>query len=138
LSVFTPGIATDATEGLLFLLGRNQALGVISDGDQIALPRGTADDGIYLGQLDGTPCFARFVGDDGLPSGSSVVPLRQLFGQISDEAFGIAGQALALTAWDRDHRFCGRCGAETVRSTRSGYAAARGARPARTRDYRRR
>jgi NAD+ diphosphatase len=46
------------------------------------------------------------------------VPLRQLFGALPDEAFAVAGRALGLTAWDRDHRFCGRCGGPTVRSAR--------------------
>jgi NAD+ diphosphatase len=36
---------------------------------------------------------------------------------LSDEDFGVAGRALGLTAWDRDHRFCGRCGSPTERST---------------------
>jgi NAD+ diphosphatase len=45
------------------------------------------------------------------------VALRQLFGALPDEDFAIAGRALGLTAWDRDHRFCGRCGALTTRST---------------------
>ena len=36
---------------------------------------------------------------------------------LDDEDFGIAGRALGLTSWDRDHRFCGRCGGATARST---------------------
>ena len=37
---------------------------------------------------------------------------------LSDDAFAVAGRALGLVAWDRDHRHCGRCGAATVRSDR--------------------
>ena len=118
LSVFTPGITTDATEGLLFLLARNQTLCVIRDGETVRLPRGDAGDDLYLGDLDGTPCFARYLGDDSLPPDTEASPMRQLFGQLTDEEFGIAGRALAITTWDRDHRYCGRCGAETVRSVK--------------------
>jgi NAD+ diphosphatase len=116
LRVFTPGITTDATEGLLFVLARSQTLCVIRDGDALALPRGEAGDGVYLGDLDGAPCFARYLGGDSLPPDTEAAPLRQLFGQLTDEQFGVAGRALAVTTWDRDHRFCGRCGTETVRS----------------------
>src|SRR5205085_4276594 len=84
----------------------------------LALPRGEAGDGVFLGTLDGTPCFARFLAGDALPADSEAVPLRQLFGQLTDEEFGIAGRALAVTTWDRDHQYCGRCGGETVRSTK--------------------
>lgn len=85
----------------------------------IAVPvADVADDAIYLGDLDGTACFARLVEPGAPPSGSEPIPLRQLFGVLSDEEFGIAGRALGLTAWDRDHRFCGRCGSPTERSTR--------------------
>lgn len=116
--MFTPGITTDATEGLLFLLARNQTLCVIREDDALRLPHGPAEDGIYLGELDGVPCFTRFLGDGALPPDSEAAPLRQLFGQLPDETFGVAGRSLALTTWDRDHRYCGRCGAETQRSTK--------------------
>jgi NAD+ diphosphatase len=118
--VFTPGVTTEATEGLLFLLARNQTLCVIRDGDDsVVLPRGApSEDGLYLGELDGEPCFAQFLGDGALPPNCEAAPLRQLFGQLSDETFATAGRALAVTTWDRDHRYCGRCGAETVRSTK--------------------
>jgi NAD+ diphosphatase len=75
------------------------------------VPRGPAGDAIYLGELDGEPCFAREA-----DVGAATVPLRQLFGVLSDEAFGVAGRALALLAWDRDHKHCGRCGAPTERA----------------------
>ena len=35
---------------------------------------------------------------------------------LSDDDFAISGRALGLTGWDRDHRYCGRCGAATERS----------------------
>src|SRR5438477_12989000 len=100
-SVFTPGVATDATSGLHFVISKNASLCVIRDGDTLGLPRGPAADAIYLGDLDGIPCFARWLGDDPIPAGAEVVPLRQLFGSLTDEQFGIAGRALGLTSWDR-------------------------------------
>ena len=115
--MFTPGVTTDATSGLHFVISKNASLCVIRDGDTLILPTGPAEGAIYLGDLDGTPCFARWLGDDPIPAGAEVAPLRQLFGSLPDEQFGIAGRALGLTSWDRDHRHCGRCGTATERST---------------------
>jgi NADH pyrophosphatase NudC (nudix superfamily) len=71
---------------------------------------------IYLGTLDGEPCFAS---DSTPPPGTAAVPLRQLHGVLSDEELGVAARALGVITWDRDHRHCGRCGAVTERSPSS-------------------
>jgi NAD+ diphosphatase len=116
---FTPGITSTASEGRLYLI-TGQSLCVISgDTGEPRVPTGPAPStAVFLGELDGAPCFARMLDDgDAPPDGSEPVALRQLFGALPDDDFGIAGRALALTAWDRDHRFCGRCGAPTARSS---------------------
>jgi NAD+ diphosphatase len=115
--VFIPGIRSDATEGRIFAVSGQELCVVRDDGGAVRVPWGATDGALYLGELDGEPCFARALShDDAAPEGTSRVALRQLFGALPDEVFGIAGRALGLTAWDRDHRFCGRCGAETERS----------------------
>lgn len=114
---FVPGVSSPASEGKLYIV-TEQSLCVVRTIGGVELPAGQAVDAIYLGERDGLPCFARsLVTGEAPPVGSEPVPLRRLFGVISDEDFGIAGRALGLTAWDRDHRFCGRCGAPTERST---------------------
>jgi NAD+ diphosphatase len=111
---FVPGIATTATRGRIFALV-GPAIHV-HPGSPPAIPvDDVTHDDLYLGELDGTPCFAR---EDRPPADTTPMPLRALFGAISDEEFGVAGRALGLTAWDRDHRFCGRCGLPTERSVR--------------------
>ena len=108
---FAPGIATSARRGRVFAVVE-QSLHVVIEDDRPAIPVAEIDDAaLYLGDLDGEPCFAT----DRAPAGDPV-PLRELFGALSDDEFGIAGRALGLTAWDRDHRHCGRCGAPTERS----------------------
>ncbi|MEO6773619.1 MAG: NAD(+) diphosphatase [Kofleriaceae bacterium] len=126
---FIPGITTTAERGLVFAIAA-QNLYVVRQ-PRIAVPTAAAT-ALYLGELDGTPCFAQLV-DEGPPPGGDCEPvaLRQLFGTLSDEEFAVAGRALGLTAWDRDHRHCGRCGSATVPSqtertrtcTRCGFAA---------------
>jgi NAD+ diphosphatase len=95
-----------------------QSLHVTRDGHRAQIPVGAPPTGaVFLGELDGEACFAieghEVGGADEL---GEPVALRQLFGVLSDDDFGIAGRALGLTAWDRDHRHCGRCGAPTERS----------------------
>jgi NAD+ diphosphatase len=113
--VFTPGVTTSATRGLLFVIA-GQALCVIREPRPV-VPTGDAHDALYLGDLDGVPCFGRLLGSDAAPEGSEPTPLRQLYGALSEEEFAIATRALGLTAWDLDFRFCGRCGSPTARST---------------------
>jgi NAD+ diphosphatase len=111
---FEAGIAAQGTKGRVYGIG-GAAL-VVEEGPRV--PVGEAGpDALYLGTLDGEPCFARLIGEgDPLPPGARLVPLRQLFGALPDADFAVAARALGLTAWDRDHRHCGRCGAPTARS----------------------
>ena len=101
--VFEPGVTSPVRRGRLFVLA-GQAL-------RISPAAEIVDDDLFLGALDGEPCFARGVERD-----ADATPLRQLFGVLTDDEFAVAGRALGLVAWDRDHRHCGRCGSATVRS----------------------
>ncbi len=112
--VFTPGVTTSATSGLLFVIA-GQALCVIRE-PRPSIPTGDPGDALFLGDLDGAPCFARVLGTDPPPDGSELTPLRQLYGVLSEEEFAIAARALGLTMWDLDARHCGRCAAPTARS----------------------
>jgi NAD+ diphosphatase len=48
------------------------------------------------------------------PEGHGWVGLRALFSVLEDAHFALAGRALQLLQWDRDHQHCGRCGTPTV------------------------
>jgi NAD+ diphosphatase len=109
---FRPGVTTTANRGRIYAVS-GQTLHVERDSSTTRIPIGAPPPGaLYLGELDGEACFAI----DGASDLGEPVALRQLFGVISDDEFAIAGRALGLMAWDRDHRFCGRCGSETARS----------------------
>jgi NAD+ diphosphatase len=111
---FLPGITSTAARGRIYVVS-GQSLHVVRDERGVQIPVAAPPPGaVFLGELDGEACFAVEGNADGL---GEPVALRQLFGVLSDEDFGIAGRALGLTAWDRDHRHCGRCGAPTERST---------------------
>lgn len=66
----------------------------------------------YIGGWGGQPCFAVEVEDivelDALRYQSG--NLYHLLGRVDDALFALTGRAAQILAWERDHRFCGRCG----------------------------
>jgi NAD+ diphosphatase len=112
--VFIAGVTSTATAGRRYLVS-GQALCVAEDATIPTGPVGA--DWLYLGALDDVACFACTLADgEAPPPGTTARPLRQLYGVLGDDDFGIAARALGLTTWDRDHRWCGRCGTPTERS----------------------
>jgi NAD+ diphosphatase len=67
-----------------------------------------------LGIFDGFPCHAALVGPDadtGIRSdGFSWQNLRTLLPQMDSDVGFLAGRALQTLNWQRNNRFCGRCG----------------------------
>jgi NAD+ diphosphatase len=70
-----------------------------------------------LGVLDGAAVWALDVtehqGAGGFDDVSALLPLMALHGRVDDVRWTLAGRAVQLVAWDRTHRFCGRCGTPT-------------------------
>jgi NAD+ diphosphatase len=66
----------------------------------------------FMGYWHDQPCYALEI--DGTveldPMRYQRGSLYQVLGRIGDELFALAGRASQLLAWERDHRFCGRCG----------------------------
>jgi NAD+ diphosphatase len=70
---------------------------------------------LYLGRLRGVDCWAaELPANAAPPAGLSWEGLRPLFSVLDDDHFALAGRALQLLQWDRDHQFCGRCGTPTL------------------------
>jgi NAD+ diphosphatase len=60
-----------------------------------------------------THCYcAEVEGPEGAswPAGLLADGLRQLYPQLGDALFALAGRAIQVVEWDRTHQFCGRCG----------------------------
>jgi NAD+ diphosphatase len=69
---------------------------------------------LYLGRLGGVDCWAaELAAQAPAPAGLAWEGLRPLFSVLDDDHFALAGRALQLLQWDRDHQFCGRCGRPT-------------------------
>ncbi len=70
----------------------------------------------YLGARAGEPCWsAELSAGVRLTAHARLTNLRALFGVLPDVDYAIAGRAAQVVAWERDHQFCGRCGAPTER-----------------------
>ena len=69
---------------------------------------------IYLGRLDGRPCFAiPLETEPEAPTGYQFTGLRELFGRLEEPIHGVAGRAFQTIEWYLSHAFCGRCGTPT-------------------------
>ena len=69
---------------------------------------------IYLGRLDGRPCFAiPLPAEPAASPGFAFLGLRELFGQLEEPIHGVAGRAFQIVEWYLSHAFCGRCGSQT-------------------------
>ena len=52
----------------------------------------------------------------GVNAETQFVDLMRLFGDVDEPTWAAAGRAVQLVEWARCHRYCGRCGTETVDS----------------------
>ncbi len=74
-----------------------------------------ADTDCLIGELAGAQCrLVAWPATIELPQGLIRHNLRQVWGLISEAYFAVASRARVLLAWDRQHRFCGACGAPTA------------------------
>jgi len=73
---------------------------------------------IYLGMQEDMPVLAAVSGIDlaTLPETIKAVEYRPVYtqGLIPEDQLGAMAQAVSLLTWHENHRFCGRCGTETV------------------------
>lgn len=92
----------------------------ITDAD----PGGEGTDGVdalFVGTVDGRHVWA-VDGNDTRPHGGggedgedgrAFVNLMRLYGSVPEATWAAAGRAVQLVEWNRNHRFCGRCGTPT-------------------------
>lgn len=69
----------------------------------------------YLGTYGGEHCYAaELAPQQAAPDGHTLLGLRDLLGHVDDTLAGISGRAFQILEWNRNHRYCGRCGGETM------------------------
>ena len=80
----------------------------------IAIARSEITASHYLGDWAGNACGVHYLARQVVVPGCEWRGLRSLLGAVSEAEFGLAGRAMQVVNWDRDHRYCGRCGGETA------------------------
>lgn len=69
----------------------------------------------YIGSYDGTPCFAGEVEREvDAPAGMTFQNIRRLYQQTDEDFLWVAGRAVQVVDWYRNHAFCGKCGQATT------------------------
>jgi len=69
----------------------------------------------HLGIWQEQHCYAiELPTDSVLPPGMKWVGLRQAYGILPEALFSLAGEAIQILDWERNHQFCGRCSTPTV------------------------
>lgn len=108
-----PGFWFVFNKDALLVKNKNGKVSVpfLDDIPAIALP---LDEALYLGRLDSYPCFSVSVPEGTtFPEGWSFIGLRQLFNLLQEDMFWLAARAYHLSYWDKNTRYCGRCGSIT-------------------------
>ena len=104
--VHRKGLVVNSESGGIRMLDAAEARAVAAAPDEAAH---------YLGHDDGVHAFALAAAPEIAPP-FSLMPLRGLFGSVSDTIFAVAGRAVQIVDWAATHRFCGRCATPTVRT----------------------
>ncbi len=87
----------------------------VHDPFDLCLPLGPK---LYLGTLDGRLCYTAECDPDTTPrQGMIFSGLRRLFGLVNKNLFQVAGRAFQIMNWDKNSRFCGRCGEAMIASS---------------------
>lgn len=76
----------------------------------------TAGETHEIGSLEGVSVFAAALEPEvEPPPGMAFHGLRKLWARLPENVWTLAGRAVQIVEWDRNHRFCGRCGSPTER-----------------------
>ncbi len=112
----------DHPNAISFAFRKNELL-IVRHGDTIEIPSYAQleqlhldlDLETYLGDLDGSDLIAWELSEraEEFPAGWELAGLRSIFGAVDDQLFALAGRAVQLLDWRRNHRYCGRCGTRT-------------------------
>ncbi|MCC6867814.1 MAG: NAD(+) diphosphatase [Burkholderiales bacterium] len=107
-----------ADDAYAFAFRGDQVLVRTPDAQALVLPRRGELDAVgvtgnlhFLGSLGSCACVALDLRDDAPePAGMRFVGLRALFFKVPEELLALAARAFQIVDFDRNHRYCGRCG----------------------------
>ena len=104
---------------MVVIEGTEPSLPLCADLAELGL---VADARHYLGLYRGQHCYAvELAADAPVAETVKFKDMRSLFGVIEEPLAVLAGRAYQIKEWDRNHRYCGRCGGPTqMRSNERG------------------
>ncbi len=118
-----PDHAGEHPDAISFAFRKNELL-VHRNGDALEIPSYAELEQLqldlnletYLGELGGSDSIAWELSERAgeFPAGWELAGLRSIYGEIDDQLFALAGRAVQLLDWRRNHRYCGRCGSPTA------------------------
>ncbi len=122
-SLVRPLLPRDRADTIAFAFRQSEALVFRTDDDAgFGVPTLTQLDELafdlrletYIGELDEADVIAWELDPDvDAPEGWTFEGVRALYGLVEEELYGLAGRAVQLIDWRRNHQFCGRCGTPT-------------------------
>lgn len=68
---------------------------------------------IYLGTFRGHPCYCAEVKKHIELEKIDFYDLRSLYSILDEDIYLLAGRAIQIVNWDKNHQFCGKCGTST-------------------------
>ena len=68
---------------------------------------------IYLGTLQDHPCYVAEVKEANYPRDWAFMDLRSIYSILEEDIYLLAGRAIQIINWDKNHQFCGKCGTPT-------------------------
>lgn len=69
----------------------------------------------YLGTLFDHPCYVVEVDNETEPEeGMEFLDLHSAYDILDEDIYLLAGRAVQIMNWDKNHTFCGKCGTETI------------------------
>ena len=71
------------------------------------------ENALYIGEYQGLPCYAAELDQPPENISGELIPVRSLLNLVSAEIVYLAGRAIHLLDWQKNHRYCGKCGALT-------------------------
>lgn len=78
---------------------------------------GHPTEALLIGEWQGKPCYALDLLEMPQHIAGELMPVRSMFSAVGEQAFTMAGRATQLMDWQKNHRFCGRCGERQIKKS---------------------
>lgn len=120
---FVPKIKTDNTNNKkYYFIYIDKKILMINDNDSIKIPTEEHIDFIknelqnvhYIGSYNDIDCYTALYNKEIKNKNIKTLSLREFASLYNQELFSIAGMASQILDWDINHKFCGKCGHETI------------------------